>query len=85
MMNERLKTYDLTADSIKQTVLLSSVADSLDKFILTYKQPTKDIFTFEGKWKEDSVFIQMRKIDIDQFRLVRWKSRWIYRGGATNY
>lgn len=73
------------ADTIKQTVIISSVADSLDKFILTYKQPIKDIFTFAGTWKEDSVFIQMRNVDINQFRLVRWKSRWIYRGGSTNY
>ena len=85
LMNENLKTYNFKADTIKQTVIISSVADSLDKFILTYKQPIKDIFTFEGKWKEDSVFIQMRKVDINQFRLVRWKSRWIYRGGGTNY
>lgn len=85
LMNEKLKTYNFKADTMKQSVIISSVADSLDKFILTYKEPIKDIFTFEGKWKEDSVFIQMRKVDINQFRLVRWKSHWIYRGGATNY
>jgi len=85
LMNENLKIYDFKPDTTNQTVIISSVADSLDKFILTYKQPIKDIFTFEGKWKEDSVVIQMRKVDINQFRLVRWKSRWIYRGGTTNY
>jgi hypothetical protein len=73
------------ADTIKQSVIMSFVADSLDKFIVTYKQPIKDIFTFAGTWKEDSVLIQMRKVDINQFRLVRWKSRWICRGGSTNY
>ena len=85
LMNEGLKTYDFKPDTIKQTAIVSSVTDSLDKFALKYKQPIKDILTFEGKWKEDSVFIEMRKVDINQFRLVRWKSRWIYRGGNTNY
>lgn len=85
LMNENLKTYNFKADTINQTVVISSEADSLDKFILTYTQPVKEIFTFEGKWKKDSVFIQIRKLDINQFRLVRWKSRWIYRGGGTNY
>ena len=85
MMNESLKTYDFKPDTIKKSVIISSVADSLDRFILTYKQPVKDIFTFKGNWKEDSVFIQMRRVDINQFRLVRWKSRWIYRGGNSNY
>ena len=85
LMNESLNTYDFKPDTIKQTVIISSVAVSLDKFILTYKQPIKDIFIFEVNCKEHSVLIQMRKVDINQFRLVRWKSRWIYRGGGTNY
>ena len=85
LMNENLKTYDIKTDTIKKTAIISSGKDSLDKFIFRFNQPTKDILTFKGQWKEDSVFIQMKKVDINQFRLVQWKPRWIYRGGGSNY
>ena len=85
LMNENLKTYDIKTDTIKKTAIISSGKDSLDKFIFRFNQPAKDILTFKGQWKEDSVFIQMKKVDINQFRLVQWKSRWIYRGGGSNY
>lgn len=84
LMNEKLKTYDLKTDTVKKSVVFSYGADSLDKFILHYEQPQKDMLTFTGKWKMDSVYIQMRRVDINQFRLVRWKSGWITRGN-TNY
>ena len=85
LMNENLKTYDIKTDTIKKTAIISSGKDSLDKFIFRFNQPAKDILTFKGQWKEDSVFIQMKKVDINQFRLVQWKPRWIYRGGGSNY
>ena len=85
LMNENLKTYDIKTDTLEKTAIISSSQDSLDKFIFDFHQPVKDILTFKGQWKQDSVFIQMKKVDINQFRLVQWKSRWIYRGGGSNY
>jgi uncharacterized membrane protein YphA (DoxX/SURF4 family) len=85
LMNENLKTYDIKTDTIKKTIAISSTTDSLDEFIFSYSQHSNDILTFKGQRKEDSVFIQMKKVDINQFRLVQWKTRWIYRGSGTNY
>jgi uncharacterized membrane protein YphA (DoxX/SURF4 family) len=84
-MNENLKTYEIKTDTIKKVGIISLGMDSLDKFIFDFHHPAKDILIFKGQWKNDSVFIQMKKVDINQFRLVQWKSRWIYRGGSTNY
>lgn len=84
LMNEHLKSYNFKTDTINKTVIISSDADTLDKFVLKYGQPFKDILIFTGKWKEDSIYIQMRKMDIQQFRLVRWKTNWIYRR-PSNY
>ena len=85
LMNESLKTYDLKTDTTNQTGIISFGPDSLDRFVFDYSHPEKDILAFTGRWKQDSVFIKMKRQDINQFRLVRWKSRWIYRKEKSNY
>ena len=62
-----------------------SNADTLNKSLLTYHQPEKDILILEGKWKGDSVYVRMKKFDINKFRLVSWRMRWINRGGSKNF
>lgn len=85
LMNENLKTYDLQTDTVQKSAVMSSRSDSLDKFTFYYNQPEKNVLTFAGLWKGDSTFVKLRRVDINQFRLVQWKSHWIYRGGRSNY
>lgn len=77
------RTYDIKTDTVKKTVIISSGTDSLANF--NFDQPANNILTFTGHWNKDSLFIKMKKVDINNFRLVQWKSRWVYPGGESNY
>lgn len=85
LINESLKTYDLAIDTTKRKGIISSGPDSLDRFVFDYSRPENDILTFTGRWKRDSIFIKMKRKDIEQFRLVRWRPQWIYRKERSNY
>jgi uncharacterized membrane protein YphA (DoxX/SURF4 family) len=76
-MNDSLQNYILKIDSLNKTVALKAFtfnAPSDDSSELKYTQYGNDMLIFEGKWKQDSVKIQMKKMDLNQFRIVRWKS-----------
>ena len=85
LMNDSLRNYVFEPDTLKRTITIFSNTDTLNKSFLTYHQPEKDILILEGKWKGDSVFVRMKKFDINNFRLVSWKMRWINRGGSKNF
>ena len=84
-MNDSFKYYVFKPDTLKRNIIMFSNADTLNKSFLIYHQPEKDILILEGKWKGDSVYVRMKKFDINNFRLVSWRMRWINRGGSKNF
>jgi hypothetical protein len=77
LMNDSSITYDYKPDTINKRFTITSFRDTLDRYTLNYNEPERDILRLEGKWREDSIFIQLRKEDINRYRMVRWKSHWV--------
>ncbi|MES1215357.1 MAG: hypothetical protein ABUT20_07565 [Bacteroidota bacterium] len=77
-MEDKRKSYDYKLDTIKQTLLLIEEGDSTKTYPFTYTAPAKDKIVLTGKWKSDSVLIEMDKFEINDFPLLNDEIRWVY-------
>jgi hypothetical protein len=77
MTNDSLKNYAFHLDTIQQTIILFSYADTNRKFLFRYRFLDKNMMVLKGDWKGDSVEIRMRKYDLDSFLLVKRGFHWI--------
>jgi hypothetical protein len=77
MTNDSLENYAFHLDTIQQTIILFSYADTNRKFLFRYRFPAKDMMVLKGDWKDDSVEIRMKKYDLDSFLLVKRGFHWI--------
>jgi len=77
MMNDSLHSYNFDVnDTLKKIVLYSSNDYSLTESTLYYKLDST-VLTLTGKFGKDSMYIRLRKYDINKFRLVNRGYRWI--------
>jgi hypothetical protein len=77
MMNDSLKRYSFTPDTVKKTVDLFTYSDTLDKSTLHYYNPDLTHLILTGKLKDDSVYIVMQKLDLNKLRLINRGFHWI--------
>jgi hypothetical protein len=77
MMNDSLKRYSFTPDTVKKTVYLFTYSDTLDKSTLHYYNPDLTHLILTGKLKDDSVYIVMQKLDLNKLRLINRGFHWI--------
>lgn len=76
-MNDKLERIGFRPDSVAQTITLFALADTTQKFSLHYAQSGKEELHFQGRWREDSVHIQMKKFDLNKFLLINRGYNWI--------
>jgi uncharacterized membrane protein YphA (DoxX/SURF4 family) len=76
MMNDSLRGYGFIVDTVSRSISAFPRIDTLNKSKLFY-QADKDYLTLTGKIKNDSVYIRLKKYDINKFRLVNRGFRWI--------
>jgi hypothetical protein len=70
LINDSLKQFAFEPDTLKKKIVMYSWDDTLHKSSFAYSMPEKDIFEMKGKWKDDSLFVRMKKYDLNNFRLV---------------
>ena len=76
LMNDSTKDYNFITDTISKSVSISSGTDTIIKSTLFYRADSAYL-TLTGKLKNDSVFIRLKKYDINKFRLVNRGFHWI--------
>jgi len=76
-MNDSLKGYSFTADTLKKTLTMTSNSDSTNKSNFSFFYPDSLHLVFAGTMQRDSVYIVMRKFDLRNSRLIGRGFHWI--------
>lgn len=80
---DETEIYNYNFDSTKQLLTFINTVDTSKKYLLTYAYPTKNQMVLTGNWKNKQVKIDLDKVDINSFILVKDKTQWMYTGGVT--
>lgn len=70
LMNDSIKVYQFKPDTLKHIVSVNAYGDTVHKIHLSYAFPKPDLMILQGKWKHDSIYVRMHKIDVNKFRLI---------------
>jgi len=76
MMNDSIKYFNFTVDTVKNSVLFYSNDDTLNKSNLNY-QKEENYLILSGKISQDSVYMRLKERDLRSFRLINRGFRWI--------
>lgn len=80
MMNDSARSYFISTDTLLKTISLAS-RDSSKRAYFSYKLSSSETLILKGNWSEnnatDSLEITMKRIDLNNFRLVRSKIHFI--------
>lgn len=77
MMDDSLRRYTFTPDTTNSTVLMHIASDASSTYKFAYSYPDPQHFLLQGKYKEDSVKILFKIIELDKFLLVNRGFHWI--------
>ena len=77
MMNDSIKGFAFRPDTVTRKIEMFSYTDTTKKSNFLYSFPAKDILLLSGKLDDDSVIIEMRKYDLNNFRLVNRGFHWV--------
>ncbi|GGH16169.1 hypothetical protein [Mucilaginibacter phyllosphaerae] len=77
MSDDTSRTHDFKIDTVKHTIAMYSYSDTSAKSFYKYSQPNKDLLVLKGTLKKDSVTINLKKFDINKFRLINRGFHWI--------
>ncbi|WP_257666695.1 DoxX family protein [Parapedobacter tibetensis] len=75
-MDNSLKFFNTSVDTVARRLTLSTGQNNVDKIILRCEQ-YPEVLQLQGVMKNDSVTIRLRKRDLDSFRLIGTKFRWV--------
>ncbi len=76
-MNDSAKRYAFEVDTIVKRIVVYNQGDTTKKYSLAYLLNNKDELTLTGRLWGDSVDLQLKKYDINNFRLVNRGFHWI--------
>jgi uncharacterized membrane protein YphA (DoxX/SURF4 family) len=77
MINDSAQGYAFKPDTVAKKIILYSYNDTANKATFAYTYPEKDILKLSGRWGNDSLVINMKKFDLNNFRLVSRGFNWI--------
>lgn len=77
LMNDSTRKYISKTDTVTKTIEMFSRKDTSNKYFLTYTLPDTAHLVMWGKFKDDSIYVKLKKIDINTFRLVNWRTIWL--------
>ncbi|MGK6352200.1 DoxX family protein [Parapedobacter sp. DT-150] len=78
MMNDSMRYFNARVDTAAKTLTLTTPqGNESDKGILHYEE-TPDALLLHGVWQRESVTVRLRRRDLDSFRLIGTKFRWIH-------
>lgn len=76
LMNDTVRRYNFIVDTISKSVSVYLNTDTVNKSKLFYHADTIYL-TLSGRLKNDSVYMRLKKYDINKFRLVNRGFNWI--------
>jgi hypothetical protein len=76
-MNDSLKYYSFKPDTIKHKIVINTYADTIHKFLFIYTLQKPGILILKGKWGQDSLHIQIRRLDPKNFLLLKRGFHWV--------
>jgi hypothetical protein len=77
MMDDSSRYYNLKLDTVHHTMVFNTYADTLHLYKFTYQTVKPGTLQLAGKWNQDSLQIQLQKIDIKNFPLLKRSFRWV--------
>jgi hypothetical protein len=77
MADTTVKAYNFITDTLNKTIALYENDDSANKSVLTYFMQDSAHLILSGKLKDDSVYMQLRKQNLNEFPLLNRKFHWI--------
>ncbi len=77
LMNDSSRKYIFKTDTVTKTIEMLSRNDTINKYFLNYALPDTAHLVIWGKFKDDSIYVKMKKVDINSFRLVKWRTTWL--------
>jgi len=76
-MNDSTKGFSFNVDTATRKIEMFSYSDTTKRSSFVYSLPQENILMFVGKLNNDSVKIQMKKYDLNKFRLVSRGFHWV--------
>ena len=77
MMNDSLKGFAFQPDTATKKIEMFSYADTTKKSNFVYRFLQKDVLLLTGKSGNDSVVIEMKKYDLNNFRIINRGFHWV--------
>jgi hypothetical protein len=77
MMNDSTKGFAFNTDTTQKKIEIFSYADTTKKSNFVYSFPQENVLLLTGKWNADSVLIQMKKYELNNFRLISRGFHWV--------
>jgi hypothetical protein len=76
-MNDSSKNYSFKPDLKKHVITINTYADTVNKHYLTYTEAKNGDLLLKGKWDRDSLTINLKKYDLNNFLLLRRGFHWV--------
>lgn len=76
-VSDSVRSFEFKVNTQQQSIRMTPQRDTLQKFKLTYEQPSKEQLILRGQSKRDTLLIKMRTIDRNSFLLVNRGFHWI--------
>jgi hypothetical protein len=77
MMNDSTKGFAFNTDTAAKKIEMFSYLDTSKKSNFVYSFPHENILLLTGKLNNDSVMIQMKRYDLNNFRLINRGFHWV--------
>jgi hypothetical protein len=68
--------YLITLNEAQQSLLLVQPSHREDEMTLTYDKPDSINVILQGTAQQDSLYVRLRRLDLDSFRLITHQDRW---------
>ena len=77
MMNDSTKGFAFNTDTTRKKIEMFSYMDTTKKSNFAYSFPQENVLLLTGKLNADSVLIQMKRYDLNNFRLINRGFHWV--------
>jgi hypothetical protein len=77
MMNNDMKYYSVLTDTLNKKIELYENDNPINKSMLFYSLTDSTHLILNGKFKDDSVYIQLRRQSLNEFPLLNRKFHWV--------
>jgi len=71
-MNDSVKYFSIKPDTLKHEISFNTMADTIHKFNFSYVIQKPGGLVLNGKWKQDSLHIRLRRYSEKEFPLLKW-------------